>query len=159
MPNNFNTAHQQQTARPWARARIDDSAAVGVAEQADISTLYGARRPSDPRCTVDSGARTHDVPENEWILSGARRVLVTVGYDHTDRKLEVGLVAKSKNIYLNVIARDLWPCEEIKTISTSSSSTAQSPAAGRSRSTRRIFAMRSCPLNTGSKIWKASGRA
>ncbi len=41
-------------------------------------------------------------------------LFVSVGSDHTDRRLEAHSIPKAKNMCLNVIAPDVWPYEEVK---------------------------------------------
>lgn len=53
--------------------------------------------------------------EIEYVLLWHQgEILVTVGSDHTDRRLEAHSIPKSKNMCLNVIAPDLWPWQEVK---------------------------------------------
>ena len=94
---------------------IDELAAVGVAAPKHIPTLLalGNHLLTHSRHIQVHGPQTSG--EVEWVLLWhGGEILVTVGSDHTDRKLESVSVAKSKNMCLNVIARDLWPYEEVK---------------------------------------------
>jgi hypothetical protein len=53
--------------------------------------------------------------EVEYVLLWHQgQILVTVGSDHTDRRLEAHSIPKSKNMCLNVMAKDVWPLEEIR---------------------------------------------
>ena len=94
---------------------IDELADVGVAAPKHIPTLLalGNHLLTHSRHIQVHGPQTSG--EVEWVLLWHHgEILVTVGSDHTDRKLESVSVAKSKNMCLNVIARDLWPYEEVK---------------------------------------------
>lgn len=94
---------------------IDELAAVGVAAPKHIPTLLalGNHLLTHSRQIQVHGPQTSG--EVEWVLLWHQgEILVTVGSDHTDRKLESVSVAKSKNMCLNVIARELWPYEEVK---------------------------------------------
>lgn len=94
---------------------IDELAAVGVAAPKNIPTLLalGNHLLTHSRQIQVHGPQTSG--EVEWVLLWHQgEILVTAGSDHTDRKLESVSVAKSKNMCLNVIARDLWPYEEVK---------------------------------------------
>jgi hypothetical protein len=94
---------------------IDELAEVGVAAPKNIPTLLalGNHLLTHSRHIQVHGPQTSG--EVEWVMLWHRgEMLVTVGSDHTDRKLESVSVAKSKNMCLNVIARDLWPYEEVK---------------------------------------------
>ena len=94
---------------------IDELAAVGVAPPKHIPTLLAL---GNHLLTTSAHIQVHGPQtsgEVEWVLLWHRgEILVTVGSDHTDRKLESVSVAKSKNMCLNVIARDLWPLAEVK---------------------------------------------
>ena len=94
---------------------IDELAEVGVAPPKNIPTLLalGNHLLTHSRHIQVHGPQTSG--EVEWVLLWHRKeILVTVGSDHTDRKLESVSVAKSKNMCLNVIARELWPYAEVK---------------------------------------------
>jgi len=94
---------------------IDELAAVGVTPPKHIPTLLalGNHLLTHSRHIQVHGPETSG--EVEWVLLWHRgEILVTVGSDHTDRKLESVSVAKSKNMCLNVIAREAWPYEEVK---------------------------------------------
>lgn len=94
---------------------IDELAAVGVTPPKHIPTLLAL---GNHLLTTSTHIQVHGPQtsgEVEWVLLWHRgEILVTVGSDHTDRKLESVSVAKSKNMCLNVIARDLWPYAEVK---------------------------------------------
>jgi hypothetical protein len=94
---------------------IDELALIGVPVPRHIPTLLAL---GNHLLTNSADIQVHG-PETsgevEWVLLWHRgEILVTTGSDHTDRKLETVSVAKSKNMCLNVIARDLWPYEEVK---------------------------------------------
>ena len=94
---------------------INELAAVGVAAPKNIPTLLalGNHLLTRSRHIQVHGPQTSG--EVEWVLLWHRgEILVTVGSDHTDRKLESVSVAKSKNMCLNVIAPEAWPYEEVK---------------------------------------------
>ncbi len=144
---------------------IDELADVGVAAPKHIPTLLalGNHLLTHSRHIQVHGPQTSG--EVEWVLLWHHgEILVTVGSDHTDRKLESVSVAKSKNMCLNVIARDLWPYEEVK------DHFDQLRAALHGHPQRDGVALpggssagRSCPRNTGSKIftsvWEGSRTA
>lgn len=94
---------------------IDELAAVGVTPPKHIPTLLalGNHLLTHSRRIQVHGPETSG--EVEWVLLWHQgKILVTVGSDHTDRKLESVSVAKSKNMCLNVIARDVWPYNEVE---------------------------------------------
>ena len=53
--------------------------------------------------------------EAEFALIRHRgRILVGVGSDHTDRRLETADIPKAKQVYPNTVSRELWVLDEIK---------------------------------------------
>ena len=94
---------------------IDELAAIGVPPPAHVPTLFAL---GDYLLTTDGDIQVHGDQtsgEVEWVLLWRDgEILVTVGSDHTDRRLETHSLAKAKNMCQNVMAADVWPFEEVK---------------------------------------------
>jgi len=94
---------------------IDELAEMGVSAPQFIPTLFALG--NHMLTTSDSiqvhGDRTSG--EVEYVLFKHNDELyVTVGSDHTDRRLEAHSIPKAKNMCLNVMAQDVWPYEEVR---------------------------------------------
>ena len=101
--------------RTAVQHHIDELAALGVQSPKHIPTLLalGNHLLTNSEDIQVHGDQTSG--EVEWVLLRHKgEFFVTVGSDHSDRKLESHSVAKSKNMCLNVIAKDVWPYEEVK---------------------------------------------
>ncbi len=94
---------------------IDELQKIGVAPPQHIPTLFalGNHMLSCSSEIQVHGDRTSG--ETEYVLFlQDDELFVTVGSDHTDRKLEEHSIPKSKNLCLNVMASEAWPFEEVK---------------------------------------------
>ena len=94
---------------------IDELAELGVPAPKHVPTLLAL---GNHLLTTSQDIQVHGDQtsgEVEWVLLWYKgEIFVTVGSDHSDRKLEAHSVAKAKNMCLNVIAADLWPYAEVK---------------------------------------------
>ncbi|RJQ65425.1 MAG: DUF2848 domain-containing protein [Desulfobacteraceae bacterium] len=94
---------------------IDELARLGVPAPKHIPTLFslGNHLLATSESIQVHGEETSG--EVEWVLLRHRgEMLIGVGSDHTDRKLEIHSVPKAKNMCLNVMAPSVWPYEEVK---------------------------------------------
>jgi len=94
---------------------IDELAKVGVPAPTQIPILMPMPRhlvTTDSSIEVRDGVTSGEV-EYVLLLNG-ERVWVTVGSDHTDREIERVDIAKSKQLYPNVIAAETWPYDEVR---------------------------------------------
>jgi hypothetical protein len=94
---------------------IDELAAVGVPAPQHVPTLFAL---GNHLLTAADAIQVHGDDtsgEVEYVLFWHRgEVFVTVGSDHTDRRLEKHSIPKAKNLCLNVMAADAWPYAEVK---------------------------------------------
>lgn len=94
---------------------IDELAEMGVPAPQFIPTLFAL---GNHLLTTSNAIQVHGDQtsgEVEYVLLKHNdQLFVTVGSDHTDRRLEAHSIPKAKNMCLNVIARDVWPYEEVK---------------------------------------------
>ena len=94
---------------------IDELAKMGVPPPRFVPTLFALR---NYLLTTSDSIQVHGDQtsgEVEYVLLYYdNELFVTVGSDHTDRRLEAHSIPKAKNMCLNVMAADLWPYEEIK---------------------------------------------
>jgi hypothetical protein len=94
---------------------IDELAELGVPAPKHIPTLFAL---GSFLLTTSSSVQVHGQEtsgEVEYVLLWHQgEILVTVGSDHTDRKLEAHSIPKAKNLCLNVMAKDLWPLAEVR---------------------------------------------
>lgn len=94
---------------------IDELVKLGVPPPAEVPILMPMPRhlittgdAIEVRDRVTSG-------EAEYVLLfDGQRLLVTVGCDHTDREVERVDIAKSKQLYPNVIASEVWPYDDVR---------------------------------------------
>ncbi len=90
-------------------------AAVGVPAPQHIPTLFAL---GNHLLTTAGAIQVHGEEtsgEVEYVLFWHRgEIFVTVGSDHTDRRLEKHSIPKAKNLCLNVMAADAWPYAEVK---------------------------------------------
>lgn len=97
------------------RAHIEELAAIGVSVPARVPTFYPI--PVNQLTTASEIQVTHGKTSAEveyvYIVSAGRRY-ITVGSDHTDRELEAHSVSKSKQVYPNIIASEVWEYESVK---------------------------------------------
>jgi len=94
---------------------IDELAAVGVPTPKHVPTLFAL---GNFLLTTSDSIQVHGADtsgEVEYILIWHKgEILVGVGSDHTDRRLEKHSLPKSKNLCLNVMAADVWSLDEVK---------------------------------------------
>ncbi|MDI3090336.1 DUF2848 family protein [Priestia megaterium] len=94
---------------------IDELAKLGVETPNTIPTLY----PVANQLATYSGSfqvqHNETSGEIEYVLLWAdNEMYVTVGSDHTDRRLETFSVPMSKQACPNILAREVWKFEEVK---------------------------------------------
>jgi hypothetical protein len=101
--------------RAAIQRHIDELAEMGVPAPRFIPTLFAL---GNHLLTTGDAIQVHGDKtsgEVEYVLLKHNNELyVTVGSDHTDRRLEAHSIPKAKNMCLNVMARDVWPYEEVK---------------------------------------------
>jgi hypothetical protein len=94
---------------------IDELAELGVPAPKHVPTLFAL---GNFLLTTSESIQVHGEEtsgEVEYVLLWHKgELLVTVGSDHSDRKLEVHSIPKAKNMCLNVMAKDVWPYEEVE---------------------------------------------
>ena len=94
---------------------IDELAEMGVPAPQFIPTLFAL---GNHLLTTSNAIQVHGDKtsgEVEYVLLKRNNEwFVTVGSDHTDRRLESHSIPKAKNMCLNVMARDVWPYEEVR---------------------------------------------
>ena len=94
---------------------IQELSEHGIAPPKHVPTLFAL---GNHLLTADDSIQVHGDQtsgEIEYVLMWHEGTfLVTVGSDHTDRRLEAHSIPKSKNMCLNVVAPDLWPLEEVR---------------------------------------------
>ena len=101
----------------FVRKHIEELKKEGVPAPERTPTIY----PVSPNMiTQDStihvlDGRTSGEAEYVLIITDDK-VYVGVGSDHTDRDLEVTSISKSKQIYPNVISKEIWLLEDIQDI-------------------------------------------
>jgi hypothetical protein len=101
--------------RAAIQRHIDELAEMGVPAPRFVPTLFalGNHLLTTSEAIQVHGAKTSG--EVEYVLLKHKNELyVTVGSDHTDRLLEAHSIPKAKNMCLNVMAREMWPYEEVK---------------------------------------------
>jgi hypothetical protein len=94
---------------------IDELAKLGVETPAKIPTLYPVA--NQLATYSDSFQVQHNETSGEIeyvIIWSDNEMYVTVGSDHTDRKLEAFSVPMSKQACPNILAREVWKFEEVK---------------------------------------------
>lgn len=94
---------------------ISELAALGVPAPKHVPTLFalGNHLLTTSRSIQVHGDSTSG--EVEYVILKHRgELLVTVGSDHTDRRLETHSIPKAKNMCLNVMASEVWPYEEVR---------------------------------------------
>ena len=101
--------------RAAVQHHIDELAAVGVPAPQHVPTLFAL---GNHLLTTAEAIQVHGNEtsgEIEYVLFWYQgEIFVTVGSDHTDRRLEKHSIPKSKNLCLNVMAAEAWPYEEVK---------------------------------------------
>ncbi len=94
---------------------IDELAAVGVPAPKHVPTLFAL---GNFLLTTSDSIQVHGEDtsgEVEYVLLWHKgEILVGVGSDQTDRRLEKHSLPKAKNLCLNVMAADVWPYDEVK---------------------------------------------
>lgn len=94
---------------------IDELCAIGVPAPKHVPTLFAL---GNHMLTISETIQVHGQEtsgEIEYVLFWHEgEIFVTVGSDHTDRRLEKHSIPKSKNLCLNVMAPKAWPYEEVK---------------------------------------------
>jgi hypothetical protein len=94
---------------------IDELCAIGVPAPKHVPTLFalGNHMLTSSETIQVHGQETSG--EIEYVLFWHKgEIFVTVGSDHTDRRLEKHSIPKSKNLCLNVMAAKAWPYDEVK---------------------------------------------
>lgn len=101
--------------RAAVQHHIDELAAVGVPAPMCVPTLFAL---GNHLLTTADAIQVHGDDtsgEVEYVLFWHHgEVFVTLGSDHTDRRLEKHSIPKSKNLCLNVMAPEAWPYAEVK---------------------------------------------
>jgi len=101
--------------RAAVQHHIDELAAVGVPAPQHVPTLFAL---GNHLLTTADAIQVHGDEtsgEVEYVLFWhGGEVFVTLGSDHTDRRLEKHSIPKSKNLCLNVMAPEAWPYAEVK---------------------------------------------
>ncbi len=94
---------------------IDELGKLGVPPPKYVPTLFAL---GNHLLTTADGIQVHGNEtsgEVEYVLLWHRgEILVGVGSDHTDRKLEIHSIPKAKNLCFNVMATAVWPYSEVK---------------------------------------------
>jgi len=101
--------------RAAVQNHIDELRAIGVPPPKHVPTLFalGNHLLSTQDAIQVHGDETSG--EVEYVLFRHNgEIFITVGSDHTDRRLEKHSIAKSKNLCLNVMAPEAWPFEEVE---------------------------------------------
>ncbi len=101
--------------RAAIQRHIDELAEMGVPAPQFIPTLFAL---GNHLLTTSDAIQVHGDKtsgEVEYVLlKDDGELFVTVGSDHTDRRLEAHSIPKAKNMCLNVMAQDVWPYSEVK---------------------------------------------
>lgn len=101
--------------RAVVRAHVDELAAMGVDGPKHIPAIYPVANSlicSDHLIQVQ-----HDVTSGEVefsLMMSDGKQYVTIGSDHSDRDLEKTSVPWAKQVYPNVVAREVWDYDEVK---------------------------------------------
>lgn len=94
---------------------IDELAKLGVETPATIPTLYPVANQLATYSDSFQVQHNETSGEIEYVLIWSdNEMYVTVGSDHTDRKLEAFSVPMSKQACPNILAREVWKFEEVK---------------------------------------------
>lgn len=96
------------------RAHVEEMRALGVPPPKEVPIVFPVARAM---LTQDRAIEIY-VPESsgevEYVMIAARdRVAITVGSDHTDRKVESISIELSKRVCPNVMARTAWEYAEV----------------------------------------------
>ncbi|MFW2366494.1 MAG: DUF2848 family protein [Desulforhopalus sp.] len=101
--------------RAAVQHHIDELAAIGVPPPKHVPTLFAL---GNHMLTCQQTIQVHGEEtsgEIEYVLfRHGGETFITVGSDHTDRRLEIHSIPKSKNLCLNVMASTAWPYNEVK---------------------------------------------
>ena len=101
--------------REKVQHHIDELVAVGVLPPKHVPTLFALGNHLLTTCDAIQVHGSETSGEVEYVLFWHEgEIFVTVGSDHTDRKLEMHSIPKSKNLCLNVMAPEAWPYAEVK---------------------------------------------
>lgn len=94
---------------------IDELGKLGVPAPKHVPTLFAL---GNHLLTTADAIQVHGNEtsgEVEYVLLWHQgEILVGVGSDHTDRRLEIHSIPKAKNLCLNVMATAVWPYAEVK---------------------------------------------
>lgn len=94
---------------------IDELAKLGVPPPKHVPTLFAL---GNHLLTTADSIQVHGKDtsgEVEYVLLWHQgEILVGVGSDHTDRRLETHSIPKAKNLCLNVMASTVWPYAEVQ---------------------------------------------
>lgn len=101
--------------RAAVQHHIDELAAIGVPPPKHVPTLFalGNHLLTSQKTIQVHGEETSGEIEYVLFRHGGENY-ITVGSDHTDRRLEIHSIPKSKNLCLNVMAPTAWPYDEVE---------------------------------------------
>lgn len=101
--------------RDAVQHHIDELRAIGVPPPKHVPTLFAL---GNHLLTAEDSIQVHGDEtsgEVEYVLFRHNgETFITVGSDHTDRRLEKHSIPKSKNLCLNVMAAEAWPFTEVE---------------------------------------------
>ncbi len=101
--------------RAAIQRHIDELAEMGVPAPKHIPTLFALGNHLLTTSDVIQVHGDNTSGEVEYVLLNHKdELFITVGSDHTDRRLETHSIPKAKNMCLNVMAQDVWPYDEVK---------------------------------------------
>lgn len=93
---------------------IDELSKLGVATPTTIPTLYPVSNQLATYADTFQVQHHETSGEIEYVLIWSNdEMYVTVGSDHTDRKLETFSVPMSKQACPNILAQDVWKFEDV----------------------------------------------
>jgi hypothetical protein len=94
---------------------IDELVKLGIPAPTEVPILMPMPRyliSTDTWIEVRDGVTSGEI--EYVVLFDGEHLWVTVGTDHTDRAMEREDIAKSKQLYPNLIATAVWPYEEVQ---------------------------------------------
>lgn len=101
--------------RKVALHHVDELAKLGVPVPKRIPTVYPvSENLVSPRknIQVQHGETSGEIEYVLLFVDG--KIFVTVGSDHSDRKIEQYDIATAKQAYFNIVAEEVWDYDEIK---------------------------------------------
>jgi uncharacterized protein DUF2848 len=94
---------------------IDELVSLGIPPPSEVPILMPMPRHLVTTSTWIEVRDNAGSGEVEYVLLfDGKRLLVTVGSDHTDREMERVDIAKSKQLYPNVIASEAWLYDDVR---------------------------------------------